>query len=63
MLLWRNVLYFEHKTMDYKAAGRTETGSLRIRPETRPDHFGWLLHAFAKFGQVPVVFAHAAEAC
>jgi hypothetical protein len=24
--------------------------SLRIRYEARPDHFGWLLYAFGKFG-------------
>jgi hypothetical protein len=34
--------------------------SLRIRYEARPDHFGWLLYAFGKFGLSDRVIARAA---
>jgi hypothetical protein len=31
--------------------------SLRMRYEARPDHFGWLLYAFGKFGLPDAVIA------
>jgi hypothetical protein len=37
---------------------RTHEGSLRIRYEARPDHFGWLLYAFGRLG-LPKVTATA----
>ena len=34
--------------MNISRASQTE--SLRVRYEARPDHFGWLLYAFGRFG-------------
>jgi hypothetical protein len=33
---------------------RPQSKSLRVRYEARPDHFGWLLYAFGKFGMPTV---------
>lgn len=46
----RATRYWERACQLLHVARKTRDKSLRIRCEASPDHFGWLLYAFGKFG-------------
>jgi hypothetical protein len=56
-LIWDSIR-LRRRTTDYWEAAlsfmnisrRPQPGALKIRYEARPDHFGWLLYAFGRFG-------------
>jgi hypothetical protein len=52
---WEAALHFMN------ISGGPQAESLRIRYEARPDHFGWLLYAFGRFGLPKVGIATDAD--
>lgn len=54
--------YWEMALSFMNTSGQADASRLRIRYEARPDHYGWLLYAFGKFGLPQKVLAHAATA-
>jgi hypothetical protein len=67
--IWDSIGFKDHRARYWEAAlsflnipERIRTKSLRIRYEARPDHFGWLLYAFGKFGLPSAVGAARAAA-
>lgn len=68
-LIWDSIAQ-QRRTADYCEAALNfmnisyvpKAGSLRIQYEARPDHFGWLLYAFGKFGLPKAATTAAADA-
>ena len=67
-LIWDSIAPRSRMTNYWEAAlhfmnisGGPQAESLRIRYEARPDHFGWLLYAFGRFGLPKVGIATDAD--
>jgi hypothetical protein len=46
----RRIANYWEGALSFMNISLPQANSLRIRYEARPDHFGWLLYAFGKFG-------------
>jgi hypothetical protein len=57
----RMASYWEATLNFMNISRRPQVENLRIRYEARPDHFGWLLYAFGRFGLPKEVLADKAD--